>query len=81
MVAIGGVLCVKVNPDGTYNLMDFTVPKKYRNIRKKNVALHKLPASVRDALVVLQILEDGGRINGVGYRPSRDTFWLEENDE
>jgi len=68
---------VKVYPDGFVELNDFTMPSKTGKLVDK-ISQADLPDWIRDALAVLQIVDDGAVVDGVGRKISDQIYYITE---
>ena len=73
-------LRVEVNPDGTFNIVDFTLPSSAGRLRK-NIPQEDVPKHVIEAMAMLQIAEEGSYVNGVGFRVSDSLYYVAEKWE
>lgn len=78
----GGVqdkgLRVEVNPDGTFNIVDFTLPSSAGRLRK-NIPQEDVPKHVIEAMAMLQIAEQGSHVKGIGFRLSDSLYYVSDN--
>lgn len=72
-----GVIRVSINTDGTYDILDFTLPS-LGDRAKKGVPQEDMPEWISNALAILQIAETHTVIDGVGYRLPNLVFYLLE---
>lgn len=68
---------VKVYPDGLVEINDFTMPSKTGKLMDK-ISQADIPDWIRDALAVLQIVDDGTTVDGVGRKISEQIYYLVE---
>jgi len=68
---------VKVYPDGFVEINDFTMPSKTGKLVDK-ISQAELPDWIRDALAVLQIVDDGAVVDGVGRKISEQIYYITE---
>ena len=68
---------VKVYPNGMVELNDFTMPSKTGKLMDK-ISQADVPDWIRDALAVLQIVDDGTVVDGVGRRISEEIYYITE---
>jgi hypothetical protein len=73
-------LRVEVNPDGTFNIVDFTLPSSAGRLRK-NIPQEDVPKHVIEAMAMLQIAEQGSHVKGVGFRLSDSLYYVSDNWE
>lgn len=73
-------LRVEVNPDGTFNIVDFTLPSSAGRLRK-NIPQEDMPKHVIEAMAMLQIAEQGSHVKGVGFRLSDSLYYVSDNWE
>lgn len=71
---------VEVNPDGTFNIVDFTLPSSSGRLRQ-NIPLEDVPKWVIESMAMLQIAEEGSYVKGVGFRVSNCIFYVAEKWE
>jgi len=78
----GGVqdngLRVEVNPDGTFNIVDFTLPSSAGRLRK-NIPQEDVPKHIIEAMAMLQIAEQGSHVKGIGFRLSDSLYYVSDN--
>lgn len=68
---------VKVYPDGLVELNDFTMPSKTGKLVDK-ISQADAPDWIQDALAVLQIVDDGAVVDGVGRKISEQIYYITE---
>lgn len=68
---------VKVYPDGLVELNDFTMPSKTGKLVDK-ILQTDVPDWIRDALAVLQIVDDGVVVDGVGRKINEQIYYITE---
>lgn len=68
---------VKVYPDGLVELNDFTMPSKTGKLIDK-ISQADVPDWIRDALAVLQIVDDGVVVDGVGRKINEQIYYITE---
>ena len=68
---------VKVYPDGLVELNDFTMPSKTGKLVDK-ISQTDIPDWIRDALAVLQIVDDGAIVDGVGRKINEQIYYVTE---
>jgi hypothetical protein len=68
---------VKVYPDGFVEINDFTMPSKTGKLIDK-ISQAEVPDWIRDALAVLQIVDDGTVVDGVGRKISEQIYYITE---
>lgn len=68
---------VKVYPDGFVELNDFTMPSKTGKLVDK-ISQADVPDWIRDALAVLQIVDDGAVVDGVGRKINEQIYYITE---
>lgn len=68
---------VKVYPDGLVELNDFTMPSKTGKLVDK-ISQTDAPDWIRDALAVLQIVDDGVVVDGVGRKINEQIYYITE---
>ena len=68
---------VKVYPDGLVELNDFTMPSKTGKLVDK-ISQADVPDWIRDALAVLQIVDDGAVVDGVGRKINEQIYYITE---
>lgn len=68
---------VKVYPDGLVELNDFTMPSKTGKLVDK-ISQTDIPDWIRDALAVLQIVDDGAVVDGVGRKINEQIYYITE---
>lgn len=68
---------VKVYPDGLVELNDFTMPSKTGKLVDK-ISQTDVPDWIRDALAVLQIVDDGVVVDGVGRKINEQIYYITE---
>jgi hypothetical protein len=68
---------VKVYPDGLVELNDFTMPSKTGKVMDK-ISQADVPDWIQDALAVLQIVDDGAVVDGVGRKISEQIYYITE---
>lgn len=70
-----GVIRVSINTDGTFDILDFTLPS-LGNKAKKNVPVEDVPEWIANAVAVLQIADPHLVVDGIGYRLPTGVFYL-----
>jgi len=73
-------LRVEVNPDGTFNIVDFTLPSSAGRLRQ-NIPQEGMPKWVIESMAMLQIAEEGSYVKGVGFRVSNCIYYVAEKWE
>lgn len=73
-------LRVEVNPDGTFSIVDFTLPSSSGRLRK-NIPQEDVPKEFIEKMAMLQIAEAGSYVKGVGFRVSDSLYYVHENWE
>ena len=68
---------VKVYPDGLVELNDFTMPSKTGKLVDK-ISQTDVPDWIQDALAVLQIVDDGVVVDGVGRKINEQIYYITE---
>lgn len=68
---------VEVNPDGTFNIVDFTLPSLAGRLRQ-NIPQEDVPKWVIESMAMLQIAEEGSYVKGVGFRISNRIYYVAE---
>ena len=68
---------VRICPDGLAEINDFTVPSKTGKLVDK-IPQGDLPSWVQDAIAVLQIVDQGTVIEGVGRKMSDGLYYITE---
>ena len=68
---------VKVYPDGLVELNDFTMPSKTGKLIDK-ISQADVPDWIQDALAVLQIVDDGAVVDGVGRKINEQIYYITE---
>lgn len=68
---------VKVYPDGLVELNDFTMPSKTGKLVDK-ISQTDAPDWIQDALAVLQIVDDGAVVDGVGRKINEQIYYITE---
>lgn len=68
---------VKVYPDGLVELNDFTMPSKTGKLVDK-ISQTDVPDWIQDALAVLQIVDDGAVVDGVGRKINEQIYYITE---
>ena len=68
---------VSINDDGTFDILDFTMPSlgdKYR----KNIPQEDVPEWVMQAVSMLRIAKEGDLVKGVGFKVSDTLYFIAE---
>ena len=71
------VLRVCINDDGTFDILDFTMPSlgdKY----SKNIPQEDVPEWVMHAVSMLRIAKEGDLVKGVGFKVSDTLYFIAE---
>lgn len=71
-------LRVQVNPDGTFDIVDFTLPSSAGRLRQ-NIPQEDVPKHVIEAVAMLQIAEEGSYVKGIGFRVSDSLYYVADN--
>lgn len=68
---------VRICPDGLAEINDFTVPSKTGKLIDK-IPQGDLPTWIQDAIAVLQIVDQGSVVDGVGRKMADGLYYITE---
>ena len=68
---------VKVYPNGFFEINDFTLPSKEGKLVNK-IPQAEVPKWIQDSIAVLQIVDDGVTVDGVGKKISESVYYVTE---
>jgi hypothetical protein len=71
------VLRVCINDDGTFDILDFTMPS-LGNKHRKNIPQEDVPEWVMHAVSMLRIAKEGDLVKGVGFKVSDTLYFIAE---
>jgi len=71
------VLRVYINDDGTFDILDFTMPS-LGNKQRKNIPQEDVPEWVMQAVSMLRIAKEGDLIKSVGFKVSDRLYFIAE---
>jgi hypothetical protein len=73
-------LRVCINNDGTFDIVDFTMPTRGDKLRK-NIPQEDVPQWVMQAVSMLRIADTGSLVEGVGFKVSDRVYYIEDRGE
>lgn len=73
-------LRVCINDNGTFDIVDFTMPTRGDKLRK-NIPQEDVPQWVMQAVSMLRIADTGNLVEGVGFKVSDRVYYLEDKGE
>jgi hypothetical protein len=73
-------LRVCINDDGTFDIVDFTMPTRSDMLRK-NVPQEDVPQWVMQAVSMLRIADEGSLVAGVGFKVSDRLYYIQDQGE
>jgi len=73
-------LRVCINDNGTFDIVDFTMPTRGDKLRK-NIPQEDVPQWVMQAVSMLRIADTGSLVAGVGFKVSDRVYYLEDKGE
>lgn len=73
-------LRVCINDDGTFDIVDFTIPTRSDMLRK-NVPQEDVPQWVMQAVSMLRITDEGSLVAGVGFKVSDRLYYIQDQGE
>jgi hypothetical protein len=71
---------VSINDDGTFDIVDFTMPTRGDKLRK-NIPQEDVPQWVMQAVSMLRITDTGNLVEGVGFKVSDRVYYIEDRGE
>jgi hypothetical protein len=71
---------VSINDDGTFNIVDFTMPSLGDKLRK-NVPQEDVPQWVMQAVSMLRIADEGSLVKGIGFKVSDRLYYIQDQGE
>ena len=66
---------VDVNPDGTFNIVDFTLPSSGDRLRR-NVPQEDVPRWMMESISMLRIVDDGKHVPHIGVKIDDKTYYV-----
>ena len=72
---------VSINDDGTFNVVDFTMPSINNNRLRKNIPQEDVERWIMEAVSILRIAPEGNLITGVGFKVHDRLYYIEEGDQ
>ena len=73
-------LRVCINDDGTFDIVDFTIPTRSDMLRK-NVPQEDVPQWMMQAVSMLRIADEGSLVAGVGFKVSDRLYYIQDQGE
>ena len=73
-------LRVCINDDGTFDIVDFTIPTRSDMLRK-NVPQEDVPQWMMQAVSMLRITDEGSLVAGVGFKVSDRLYYIQDQGE
>ena len=71
---------VSINDDGTFDVVDFTMPSINNNRLRKNIPQEDVEQWIMEAVSILRIAPEGNLIIGVGFKVHDRLYYIEEGD-
>lgn len=72
---------VSINDDGTFDVVDFTMPSVNNNKIRKNIPQKDVEQWIMEAVSILRIAPEGNLIKGVGFKVHDRLYYIEEGDQ
>jgi len=72
---------VSINDDGTFDVVDFTMPSVNNNKIRKNIPQEDVERWIMEAVSILRIAPEGNLIKGVGFKVHDRLYYIEEGDQ
>lgn len=72
---------VSINDDGTFDVVDFTMPSVSDNKIRKNIPQEDVERWIMEAVSILRIAPEGNLIKGVGFKVHDRLYYIEEGDQ
>lgn len=72
---------VSINDDGTFDIVDFTMPSVNNNKIRKNIPQEDVEQWIMEAVSILRIAPEGNLIKGVGFKVHDRLYYIEEGDQ
>ena len=72
---------VSINDDGTFDVVDFTMPSVNDNKIRKNIPQEDVERWIMEAVSILRIAPEGNLIKGVGFKVHDRLYYIEEGDQ
>ena len=66
---------VDVNPDGTFNIVDFTLPSLGDKLRR-NVPQEDVPRWMMESISMLRIVDDGEHVPHIGVKMGDKAYYV-----
>ena len=71
---------VSINDDGTFDVVDFTMPSVNHRLRK-NIPQEDVEQWIMEKVSILRIAPEGNLIKGVGFKVHDRLYYIEEGDQ
>jgi hypothetical protein len=71
---------VSINDDGTFTVVDFTMPSFSERRLKRNVPQEDVDQWMMEKVSILRIAPEGNLINGIGFKVHDRLYYIEEGD-
>jgi hypothetical protein len=72
---------VSINDDGTFDVVDFTMPSVNNNRLRKNIPQKDVEQWVMEKVSILRIATEGSLVKGVGFKVHDRLYYIEEGDQ
>jgi len=73
-------LRVSINDDGTFDIVDFTMPTRSDMLRR-NIPQEDVPQWMMQAVSMLRIADEGSLVAGVGFKVSDRLYYIQDQGE
>ena len=71
---------VDVNPDGTLNIVDFTLPSLGKK-QERNIPQEDVPKWILSTVSVLRVATEGDLVEGIGFKVSDRLYFIADRRE
>jgi hypothetical protein len=72
---------VSINDDGTFDVVDFTMPSVSNHKIRKNIPQKDVENWIMESVSILRIAPEGNLIKGVGFKVHDRLYYIEEGDQ
>jgi len=71
---------VSINDDGTFDVVDFTMPSVNNHRLRKNIPQVDIDQWIMEKVSILRIAPEGNLITGIGFKVHDRLYYIEEGD-
>ena len=72
---------VFINDNGTFDVVDFTMPSVNNHRLRKNIPQEDVEQWIMEKVSILRIAPEGNLIKGVGFKVHDRLYYIEEGDQ